>query len=330
MPNVITHGLLANQAIKSISDGDLLTAIKAYPQAYLLGSNGPDLLFYYNVWPWLDQKEAKRVADLGEMMHKERINQTFDAMVTLIHKQTDITSKQIMIATVAGYVTHWSLDSVAHPFVFYRSGEMIGDNKYYHYRYESQLDSYMVKTIYQEPLSKHASASYMHVSKKEANVIAFLFEQVSKHVYQQTLTKDEVLTCIKHANQVLKVLFDPYTLWFDLVRLIEKVLYKNVWVFSSHMVIGRLDQYDVLNKNFQGWCNPTDPGMISHESFMSLFDQAHHRAVATLSHLESCLLDSNNSMATVIDDRSFDTGCNNQAKMIVFDNIYQQDIPYID
>ena len=63
MPNVITHGLLAQQTLKLLPVSVVKDAIAKYPQAYLFGSNGPDFLFYYNVWPWLDQKENHRIGE---------------------------------------------------------------------------------------------------------------------------------------------------------------------------------------------------------------------------------------------------------------------------
>ena len=47
MPNVITHGLLAQQTLKLLPVSVVKDAIAKYPQAYLFGSNGPDFLFYY-------------------------------------------------------------------------------------------------------------------------------------------------------------------------------------------------------------------------------------------------------------------------------------------
>ena len=47
MPNIITHGLFAKAVYDEISDHKLKEIIKEFPREYIIGSNGPDFLFFY-------------------------------------------------------------------------------------------------------------------------------------------------------------------------------------------------------------------------------------------------------------------------------------------
>jgi putative sigma-54 modulation protein len=222
MPNVITHGLLAKETLKQLPVSVVKDAIAKYPQAYLFGSNGPDFLFYYNVWPWLNQKENHRVGEFGEMMHRSQINEFTDAMVLKTMELTD-KAKTIFTSFVAGYLTHWSLDTISHPFVFYRTGKISGKTKYWHFRFESMLDSLMVKEVFKEDLSKYPTRNFMKLSSEEKQVIASGVSETFTSVYQEEMKVSEALKSMNHAYGVLKFLFDPNTRIFPFVQNIMRV-----------------------------------------------------------------------------------------------------------
>lgn len=325
MPNVLTHGLMAQQIKKQLSEQKILAAMDAHQDVYLFASNGPDFLFYYNVWPWLDQKRAKEVGDHGELMHHEKINEFIDTMIAIAQKQDNEKNKQIMIAFIAGYLCHWALDSVAHPFVFYRSGDLKGKQKYDHYRYESAIDSKIVQLVYQQKLSKYPTYKFMNMKPYQEKVVAFLVSHAHQKVYQSTLTKQECLTCMKHAKQVLRVLFDPYDVLYPIMRTFEKIIHKEKTPFTSHMVRATMNHYyDELNMDREAWFNPTDPSEVHHESFMQLFEQSIGRAKLALKALDKMLDNQLDSIGNVVLDRSFDTDRADHAAMIVFDNIYRK------
>lgn len=325
MPNVLTHGLMAQEIVKQLSEQKILAATEAHKNVYLFASNGPDFLFYYNVWPWLDQKRANEVSEHGEIMHKEKINEFIDTMILIAQKQDDEKNKQIMIAYIAGYLCHWALDSVAHPFVFYRSGDMKGEQKYDHYRYESAIDSKIVQLVYQQKLSKYPTVKFMNLNAYQEKVVAFLVSHAHQKVYQSSLTSQECLMCMKHAKEVLRILFDPTNLLYPVLRTFEKIMHKEKTPFTSHIVRGYMDhRYDELNMDREAWFNPCDPSEVHHESFMQLFEQAIGRGKLVLKAFEKMLDQQLDSIGNVVLDRSFDTDRADKAPMIVFDNIYRK------
>lgn len=323
MPNVLTHGLMALKAKEHVSASHIQRAISTYRDVYLFGSNGPDFLFYYNVWPWLDQQEADRVSGHGRIMHKEKINEFVDTMIAIVKKQTDKQVKEIMISFIAGYLCHWALDSVAHPFVFYRSGNTKGKQKYDHYRYESMIDSKMVIEVYQEKLCKYPTRNFLSMDKKSEKVVAFLVSHAHQRVYDSTLSSKECLSSMRRAKEILPLFFDPYTLKHGALRLLEKLVYDGDRIITSHMIIGKLNQtYDELNINRDVWYNPTYPNNPHDETFLELFERSIGRAKVALCAFENILDDELDTMSNVLLNRSFDTDRFDGAKMVVFDNIY--------
>lgn len=323
MPNVLTHGLMAQRVFETMCEGEVVSAIRANPQVYKFASNGPDFLFYYNAWPWMDQKEARRVSEYGELMHCERVNRFVDCMVALMLKQNQLAARKIMLAFIAGYLCHWALDSVAHPFIFYRSGSMAGDLKYYHYRYESALDVKMVRSVFKYKLKDYPTRSFLNMTSNQEAVVAFLVSEAHQDTYKSALTQAECLRCMKIAKQILIPLFDPKGIVFPLVRGVEKGLAHNHWIFSSHMVSSTIDHtYDELNLKKALWKNPADPSITSTATFLELFEESIDRGYEALECLDNICLGKAHSLAPVIQDRNFNTGHTTRTPMVAFDNIY--------
>ncbi len=323
MPNVLTHGLMAQRVFETLSEGDVVSAIKAHPQVFKFASNGPDFLFYYNAWPWMDQDEANRVSEYGEQMHRGRVNQFVDTMIDLAKKQNQVAAKRIMIAFVAGYLCHWALDSVAHPFIFYRSGSMAGNLKYYHFRYESNLDVKMVRDVFKLKLKDYPTRSFLNMTHNQEDVVAFLVSESHKKTYASDITKEDCLLSMKHAKSILVPLFDPTGVLYSITRGVERVAANNLWKFSSHMVSSNIDEsYDELNLKRSLWKNPAEPSLTSNTTFLDLFDESIDRGFDALEHLDKILRGEASSMASVIQDRNFNSGHSTYIEMFEFDNIY--------
>jgi hypothetical protein len=323
MPNVLTHGLMAQRVFETMCEGEVVSAIKAHPQVYKFASNGPDFLFYYNAWPWLDQDEAKRVSEYGEQMHRGRVNLFMDTMVGIALKQNQLSARKIMLAFIAGYICHWALDSVAHPFVFYRSGSMAGNLKYYHFRYESNLDVKMVRDVFKYKLKDYPTRSFLNMTKNQEDVVAFLVSEAHKVTYNSDITKQDCLISMKHGKEILVPLFDPTGLVYPITRQAEKMLANNLWKFSSHMVSKNIDDsYDELNLKKELWKNPAEPSITSNATFLDLFEESIDRGYDALEVLEKMIHGEVNSLAETIQDRNFNSGHSTFMEMFEFDNIY--------
>lgn len=323
MPNVLTHGLMAQRVFETMCEGEVVSAIKAHPQVYKFASNGPDFLFYYNAWPWMNQEEAKRVSEYGEQMHRGGVNQFMDTMVGIALKQTQLSARKIMIAFVAGYICHWALDSVAHPFIFYRSGSMAGNLKYYHFRYESALDVKMVRDVFKYKLKDFPTRSFLNMTKNQEEVVAFLVSEAHKITYQSDITQEDCLLSMKHGKEILVPLFDPTGLVYPLIRRAEKWMANDVWKFSSHMVSKNINsKYDELNLKRDLWKNPAEPSITSNATFLDLFEESIDRGYDTLEHLEKMIQGEVSSLASLVQDRNFNSGHSTLREMVEFDNIY--------
>ena len=325
MPNIITHALCAKDILQRLPESQLTHAINQHARLYTTASSGPDFLFYYKAYPLQDAKAAAHIHQIGDMVHRERINAFYIRAVDLIRSCPEAALKTQWTSFLAGHLTHWALDSVAHPFVFYRSGEMKGKTQYWHYRFESMLDTLMVKEVKKLPLSKTPSYAFVSLSPNDRSASAKFYQAIVSAVFDRREGIEVFDQAFKDMGLISKWLFDPQTRLFPWVQRIERLL-KQDWKFSSHMVIGESDtRHDVLNLSHSPWCHPSDAHKISTESFVDLYHQGVERGVVALQALDAVLNHRQpiEQLTTVLKNQSYDTGLSEFMAMQHYASIYE-------
>ena len=324
MPNIATHGLLAQEVLDKAPFDVLADVIRRYPKAYFLGSNGPDFLFYYNALPWQNAQGAKRFNRYGNRVHSEKIDAFYHKAVEVIRRFEDRTLQEAAISFLAGHLTHWSLDTVAHPYVFHKTGPIAGETRYWHYRLESNIYILMVKQIKGYSLKDFDAPQLVNADAATRKAVAMLYQPILKEVYDEDVTVEELIECMTSFHKVARLLNDPLTLKFPLVAAIERH-FKIEWKFSGHMVIGRMDTTrDILNLKHTSWTHPCDASMVFNDSFIDLYQQAKERATGVLCALNDVLYKHSmpGQLISLIGDRTYDTGLKNPPEMLYFNPIY--------
>ena len=299
-------------------------AIAKHPNAYLLGSNGPDILFYFKVFPWEDQEENKRVADYGSLVHENNINLFFNKAVMFIQAMKDQERQAILTSYLAGHLMHWSLDALAHPFVFYRSGEIANDTKYWHFRYESMIDALMVTYYKRKDLASLKAYRLVNVDKEERRVIASFYQMMLLDVFEVKEEAQVIEESISGFKNILHFLYDPHYLVTPILKGLESLMDAE-WKFSSHSVNPRIDaQYDVLNLKKELWANPTDLTMTSNDSFIELYEKSIRLGLILLDRMNKILIGDADSFDDIIQDRRYDSGVAMGKVMRHYDSIYEK------
>jgi hypothetical protein len=325
MPNIITHAFLAQDTIEAIETPTLSNLIAQYPQVYSMGSSGPDFLFYYKILPWEKADPAIKVKEIGNLIHSGRINDFYQSALGVIQTTQDDTTRNIMTVFLAGHLTHWALDSVAHPYVFAKTGVIgSGVTKYWHFRFESMLDTLMVTQVKGFKIENIKMPEFVASTKETRKAVAFLYRQIVLDLFEEDIPEAIYEECLVSMASTAKLLYDPYTLKFPGIQAGEKLAGK-LWEFSGHMVIGDPDtKHDILNLNHALWTHPCDETLISTESFLDLFLRAKDRAMAALYALEGIITMTQPKAALnlITRDLSYDTGLPKLTAMTHYDPIY--------
>lgn len=117
MPDIITHYLFGLDTSQSIKQSPLYKILKENKNIFLIGLQGPDLM-YYNTMPKKDSK-----AYIGFKMHTEKTGDFLMSALTHL-KRYEVNSEEFntCMSYLSGFLCHYILDSMAHPYIFYLGG----------------------------------------------------------------------------------------------------------------------------------------------------------------------------------------------------------------
>lgn len=323
IPNVITHGLMALDVYNKLETSEVQMAISNHPRAYLLGSNGPDILFYYKVFPWENQELNQIIAKIGNEVHSTHINEFYTYAIALIHDIKDENRRQILLAYLAGHLMHWSLDSLAHPFVFYRSGEIDGPTRYWHYRYESMIDALMLAYVKRKDMRTVKVKRFLDVSDEERRAIASFYQMILAEVFDVVISPSVIDDAIVTMKRAVELLYDPKNIKTPVIKKFENQ-FLEPWQLSSHIVNSQLDsEHDILNLRHEAWSNPTDINDVSTLSFVDLYDYSIKLGQLLIDRFDAILKGDFDNFDDIIQDCQYDTGRPVGVEMKYYGNIYQ-------
>jgi hypothetical protein len=111
MPAYLTHKEAGDRVLEAVS----------LPQraAFLLGCQGPDMLFFHNYQPW---RRDKTMFALGVLMHNGDTRALLKHLIGFVRGYTGA-DRDELVSYAAGFLTHYAIDKNAHPFVYGKTGE---------------------------------------------------------------------------------------------------------------------------------------------------------------------------------------------------------------
>lgn len=312
MPGFTLHYLFGVETYGMLSQGILQDTIHAHTAAYCLGLQGPDIFFYYPV-------SYLRKENIGSVMHEEHAKELFQTMLDYREHLQEEEEKNIITAYLAGFLGHYTLDGLFHPFVYartdYRTGEKNG-NQYYarHFELESCFDIlYLEKKKGLKPGQFYQSRT-IALSNAEQTAISALVSQVSRKVYQQNYSPRNISHAISCMRIGTSLLHDSTGLKKKFYRWFETHIFGYEWLSPMIQTPHEMDKAKVLNEHKEDWENPWDTSLVSQDSVEDLFGKAlsaYHKTLILLEHKMSSIPGSQERLIANIGNRSFHSGLEN-------------------
>lgn len=132
MPAYLTHRAAGEEVYERLKE----TSIPE-EKAFYLGCQGPDILFYKIYKPW---RSCRKSLILALKMHREKTRELLAHALDFL-KAYDGQDKDELVSYIAGFITHYTLDKNAHPFVYGKAGK----DTELHNATESMWDSFIAK-----------------------------------------------------------------------------------------------------------------------------------------------------------------------------------------
>lgn len=171
MPAGYTHYNFGELVFEKL-DPSLQDQLRPYIDLYHIGIHGPDILFYHQVY------KRNKVNQLGSTMHYDEAYPFFMEAKHLIQQSSQETAA---LAYIAGFITHFILDSECHPYIYQLQDELHKT----HSEIESELDREIIVREGKDPLTISMTA-HLHPSHEIDAIIAPFFH-LEKEEIDKTL-----------------------------------------------------------------------------------------------------------------------------------------------
>ena len=274
MPATITHAFFAKD-LYDVLPSNIVEKIDF--ERFKMFSQSTDPLMFYNLFSVLP---GKKIRIFQEYFHDNKSQEFFINLLNFINS-TNYNDKDVY-SFVAGFISHYVLDSIIHPYVIYKTG-MFDKKRPSTYKYnnihhfmESFIDMDMVKrrlriNPYSYDFTKYCfdTREFSNELKKTINYTfytTFKIKDMSKIYYKS----------LKQTKNYLKVFrIDKNGTKKNLYKILDTITPRRCYRFEAISYHQSLDdKHNYLNNNHSLWRNPTNFDITSTESFVDLYLKA--------------------------------------------------------
>lgn len=294
MPDILTHLLLAEKVHEYLHGqgeaGDSIAqaaaaAISSRPDLFRFGSQGPDIFFYHNFWPW---RRKKSLSKLGNRLHVEKTGTFFIESFNYLKTKKEEAGKgktkdndfQAIFAYLCGCICHFVLDRNAHPYIYrlagftFEHGDEKGHNSYRHQKLEAAIDCLLwkknrYKEAYLEPV--HLS---LKLSQDFPASMDKYYRQIIYTLYGLELAENSLSKACRDMNLGARLIYDPNNVKKKFFDLLGKISGKEVRLPRPLYPVSLDCNTDYLNEGRRQWSHPLAEEEVSISSFLDIFEES--------------------------------------------------------
>lgn len=161
MPSTYAHYRMGQEVRSSLEEKNK-KIVEAYPELFLIGLHGPDILFYYH------PLSSNEVNQIGYKMHAKPGKKFFENTAKIVKLQKE---RDAYLAYVYGFICHFALDETCHGYI----DEKIAESGISHTEIEVEFDRSLMITDGYDPI-RHKLTDHIIPSMGNAKVIQDFFE----------------------------------------------------------------------------------------------------------------------------------------------------------
>lgn len=285
MPSLLSHHLFGRTLLARQKNNAAFMTRDAR-DAFLLGNQGPDPLFYAVRTP-----AVLNTTYLAQCMHSKRINEYLEMWRVMLE---GIAIKdqvyEVMRAYVFGFLCHYALDRTAHPLVYAYEQAICNagvkgleprDHTFVHSQIEADLDIFLLHRLTGRTLDEYDIAKQMLYGSDATLLDVDLLYRTAAKLYHITVPRNVFTRSIKDMRTAQRMLYSPGGTRRSLVGKAERLVRRHSFLQAqSHRTDAYLDNW-YANENKEPWRHPKT-GEESTCSFVELFEQALETAEADI------------------------------------------------
>ncbi|MBR1413401.1 MAG: zinc dependent phospholipase C family protein [Bacilli bacterium] len=319
MPSIITHHIFSDNVLKKLKNKDDIDI-----DIYHTFAQSHDYLYYYT---FASKKNRKKIAKLAKYGHHKN---TKDYLINIIKniKENNLEYNKEALGYLYGSITHYVLDSTAHPYIFYKTGIYRKSERKSiiynggHTDMEKAIDKIYYELNYNKKY-KNCNINKEIIGKPQFSIkLKELIDKTYKDTYKYSNVSYFFNKGIKHAKIISRLFFyDPLGLKYILYKIVGIITRKRIMIdsYSSY----KKPNINYLNNEHNIWYHPSIKSISYNYSFDDLFDISLKKCIKIINAVNKVLF--NNKDIMYLDkyilniDYSTGLDLNNNKRMIYFE-----------
>jgi len=279
MPAFITHQLVSEAVIENLDD-NLKNRIKDR-QMYFFGAQGGDPFYLYKY-----MANSKKI-NFGRALHRSEVYKTFSEFKDYIEKTEDVA----FLSYVLGYITHYAVDIVFHPFVYYliekyrENDNKIRKRDKLHYLIEGDLDVFLFQKTRGTALKTYNyPLSFKDI---QSDKLFNAYQKIYFDLCGEELEKEAFIKSIKRFFFYNRLLDDKQYKK-------QKVIFSVENIFNFSHVVSYLFKRETPDEKYTNvenevWHNLDNPEGTKNHSAAELFEQSKELSKVLIEKFIQCL-----------------------------------------
>ena len=274
MPGYDTHYLFGVHSFRRMTGGTVTKkCINSYRGTYTLGLLGPDIFFYYAT----EVVAARK--NIGSLMHTTKTDAFFKNMISYIDMHRG-RAKDIAISYMCGFLSHYTLDCICHPYVYWMTDYLNKDRNYLekHFRFESDIDISLLASYKEMTPYEFMKNSSFSLDKMEMAVVCdLLYYSIRSTYHDSRITRPGIKMAIYSLQKEQKLIRIASEKVNRCIGKMSDILGNKRYLAPFIPEGNEVRNEDPLNKAHKRWYNPWDTTKSSTDSVPQMLDKAQKR-----------------------------------------------------
>ena len=269
MPGFLTH-YIAGKALFQSLDPKIQKPIAEGERLYNLGTQGPDIFFYY-----FPGQLRKRSRGVGSQMHVSNLGLFLMQMAELA-ANAPAHEKDIVFAYTSGFLMHYVLDAHAHPYVYamtHNDDAPRIKNSADHRKFETAIDVAMLKLVSSQKPAGLKQWELINADSGQMCIAATALSQAVREIYNRDVPPKIVHRAMRHMVHFTRLLQSKSGRRKRWMELIENLTIREP-LFSSMVHPEVTDEQDYLNALKATWAPPWQKENTCTDSFLDRYHAA--------------------------------------------------------
>ena len=271
MPGFLTH-YISGQALLKVIDPKIQKIIQPCERLYNLGTQGPDIFFYY-----MPGHFRKRSRGIGTEMHQSDLG-IFLAEMSKAAKEATPKARDIIFSYTAGFIMHYALDASAHPYVYamtHHDNVPKIKNSADHRKFETAIDVAMLKLMSGKKPAEYSQWELVAANNHQMSTASIAMSRVLQNVYNRDIPATTVRRAMRYMVQLTRILQSRKGRRKRWMELVENMTIREPLFSSMTHPQEVADEHDYLNTKKSSWYAPWENDKdANNDSFVDRYHTA--------------------------------------------------------